>query len=254
MKKFKNILVLAAMAEEEAAIRSLLADNYVGGRSFGKHLQIHAHDFRVGDIEIIVAQSGIGKVNAALAVNTIVENQPLERKIDAVILLGVGGSIVSGLEIGDLVLSTAVLQHDYFGSLEFGDVRMLPGDLILRREETVGYQATMAADQDLVEMIAKSVFELPVHKGVVVSGCEFAGTVARKRALHALCDGALLVEMEAAGVAQICRKLNLPFVVVKTVADRLNPDDSIETDFVSCLQLAARNAAIVLKDFLAIDQ
>lgn len=251
MSRFKNLIVLAAMAEEEASLLSELGAGFVGQRTFGKRLPAVAKDFRLGDVEVIVARSGMGMVNAALTLQTLVENQPAA---DAVMLLGVGGSIVPGLEIGDLVLSTAVLQHDYFASHDFGDARMLPGDIIYTEEQAKVYDALTPADRRLVEMIGSSVKEIPVHEGVVVSGNEFVGTAARKRFLSSLCKDSLLVEMEAAGVAQVCRKLNLPFVVVKTVADRLEPDGTIASDFRSCLDAAARNAAIVLKDFLEADR
>jgi adenosylhomocysteine nucleosidase len=81
----------------------------------------------------------------------------------------------------------------------------------------------------------------------VLSGNEFVGTLDRKRAIAALHGEALLVDMEAAGVAQIAHRIGLPFVVAKTVSDRLQPDGTIESDFRRCLEAAARNAASVLR-------
>lgn len=254
MSEFKNVIVLAAMPEEEASLIKELGAGFVGQRTFGKRLRIAANDFRVGDVEVTVAQSGMGTVNAALTLHSIVENRHDRAPVDAVLLLGVGGSIVPGLEIGELVLSTAVYQHDYLSSLDFGDARMLPGDIIFTAEQACGYDSLTAADGRLVDMVASSVREIPVRKGVVVSGNEFVGTLARKRHLNSLCPGSLLADMEAAGVAQFCRKLEIPFVVAKTVADRLEPDGTIESDFRACLEFAARNAAIVLKDFLEADR
>jgi adenosylhomocysteine nucleosidase len=246
MNRFKNILVLAAMAEEEQSILSLLREHHTQSRRFGKRIQVDTHLYRVNDVEVVVAQSGMGGVNAALTILTIAEEHP----IDAVILLGVGGSIVPGLEIGDLVLSSSVVQHDYYSSLDSGDHRMKPGDLILSREQTDGYDITFAADRDLIDSLKTASDQHSIHVGVVMSGGEFVGTHARKKAIQEIHPDALLVDMEAAGVAQVCARLNLPFVVMKTVADRLSPEGNIESDFVACLNAAADNAAAILHSVL----
>jgi len=246
MNPFKNILVLAAMTEEEQSISKLLREQHVQSPRFGKRIQVDTHLYRVNDVEVLVARSGMGGVNAALTILTITEEHP----IDAVILLGVGGSIVPGLEIGDLVLSNAVVQHDYYSSLDSGDHRMKPGDLILSSKDAEGYDMSFAADRQLIDLLKTASDRHSIHVGVVMSGGEFVGTHSRKKAIQELHPDALLVDMEAAGVAQVCTRLNLPFVVMKTVADRLSPEGNIESDFVACLNAAADNAAAILHSVL----
>ena len=250
MITLKKILVLAAMKEEEQSISKLLQDHHLQHCHFGTRLIVEANQYRTKEIDVFVAQSGMGGVNAALTIHAITEAQP----IDAVILLGVGGSIVPGLNIGDMVLSSAVVQHDYYSSLDCGHHRMKPGDLILSKDQTHGYNFSFPTDQSLMNMLIHALKTTAnthsIHVGVVMSGGEFVGTHERKKAIQSLHPDALLVDMEAAGVAQICSRLNLPFVVMKTVADRLTPDGKIESDFVACLNSAADNAAAVLHAFL----
>ena len=58
---------------------------------------------------------------------------------------------------------------------------------------------------------------------------------------------ALAVEMEAAGVALVAEQLKIPFVALKTIADRLNPDNSIFNDFNQFLASASQNAGQVIQ-------
>lgn len=247
MKTFlKSVLVLAAMKEEEESLSALLGPENGVLRTFGRRLCVEAREFKIGPRQILVARSGIGPVNAALTVAAIFENHPL----DSVILLGVGGALTPELELGDLVVSRQVLQHDSLFSLDAAAVRVIPGELLVPGKQIPALPPLMDADPALVDLIVEG---LPADKakiGTVVSGNEFVGTVRRKRELHALHPEALLVDMEAAGVAQLARRLKLPFVVVKTVADRLHVDGTIEADFWACLHAAAANAAQVLHQLL----
>jgi adenosylhomocysteine nucleosidase len=194
----------------------------------------------------LVAQSGVGGVNAALTATLIAQARP---EVDALVLLGVGGALITDLRIGELVVSTCVLQHDSFASLPTGDVRMFPGALLLTREDAATHVAPAQADPALRRWILEAAPQ--ARSGAVLSGAEFVGTVERKQAIAALHGEALLVDMEAAGVAQIARRLGLPFVVAKTVTDRLQPDGTIANDFVACLRAAAANAGRVMHGLLA---
>ena len=58
--------------------------------------------------------------------------------------------------------------------------------------------------------------------------------------------------MEACAIAQVATKYSIPFIIAKTVSDKLNPDGSIESDFQKFLKLASRNAAMIAIDVIAI--
>ena len=228
------------MAEEENALHAALTHAEHTTFMHGGSLAVQTRKYVLGARSIYVARSGIGPVNAAVALLAVAQAAP----IDGVILLGVGGSISPALHIGDVVVSTRVLQHDSYSSLDFGDPRMAPGDYILSPEQADAHVAHFEADALLVELVSQHGAS---HRGTVLSGNEFVGTLTRKLALQQIDSDALLVEMEGAGVAQSAKRLNLPFVIVKTVADRLHADGSIEQDFRACLHAAAENAARVLR-------
>ncbi len=247
-KPIRNLLILAAMAEEEAALLKELAaipGVHSSSRKISPRLGIEVQEFTVGARRVQIARSGIGPVNAALTVAMIFEQSPPP---DEILLLGVGGSLTPELEMGELVISDRIIQHDSFSSLDTGDHRMRAGDYILSIEEVAHKEVEILADPELSTWLEeRSRSETRVHRGAILSGNEFVGRSARKLELARLHPRALLVDMEAAGVAQIAHRLGVPFVVAKTVADRLHPDGSISTDFSQSLEAAAANAARALR-------
>jgi 5'-methylthioadenosine/S-adenosylhomocysteine nucleosidase len=247
---FKNLLFLAAMDEELDALLAVMADYPAREKVFSKTFDVRARQFELGGgRSVSIARSGVGSVNAALTAGMILEQAPME----AVFLFGVGGALSSGLDIGDLVVSESVVQHDSFSSLESGDHRMRPGSFILSAKDAFGHEHWITADQGLVDLVYLSASKIGgrVHLGTVLSGGEFVGRSERKRFLSGLHPEALLVDMEAAGVAQIASRAGIPFVVAKTVSDRLSPDGSIAGDFERCLRSAAANVAGVMREVLS---
>jgi 5'-methylthioadenosine/S-adenosylhomocysteine nucleosidase len=246
--RFRDLLVLAAMEEEERAIAEALDSFPSASGTFGTRLRIPYRRFTVGSTHVTLVRSGIGPVNAALAVVIVAEHSD----VDGVFLFGVGGAVSPELAIGDIVFGTHVLQHDSFSSLDFGHAHMPSGEYILSQEDADRISPLRAADVDTLASLEKVFGTKRFHRGVVLSGNEFVGTVARKAAIAALHPEALLVDMEAAGVAHAAGRLGIPFLVAKTVSDRLAPDGSIESDFRKCLEFAAVNAAEALRILLAV--
>jgi adenosylhomocysteine nucleosidase len=250
----RHVLILAALEQEERALLELInreaGTGSVDAETLSARLGLTMSTARLARHSITIIRTGVGSVNAALALTLAQERIP----ITSVVLLGVGGALSSELDVGDLVISTCVLQHDYFYSFDHGDQRIRPGALILSSEEAYGHTAEIAADPELIGWLKGAEGNSPergrVFTGPILSGNEFVGRTDRKHAVAALIPGALLVDMEAAGVAQIAGRLGIPFVVAKTVADRLNPDGSIESDFRTCLDAACAHAAAALHSLL----
>ncbi len=245
MAAFKSVLILTALEQEKRALTQMiektLGKGHVTDQPLSKQLDLHMTRAQLKDRMVTIVKTGVGSVNAAVALTLAHAHTPM----DAVVLLGVGGALSPKLDIGDLVISTRVLQHDYYYSFDQGDIRTQPGALILSSAETVGHIAEMDADPKLIEWLkgAESGAKGKVFTGAVLSGNEFVGRVDRKSAIARLLPDALLVEMEAAGVAQLACRLGIPFVVAKTVSDRFSPDGSIESDFATCLDAACAHAA-----------
>jgi 5'-methylthioadenosine/S-adenosylhomocysteine nucleosidase len=233
--------------EEEAAISACSTGSFRRQEISGR-LGVHATELELGRARVSILRSGIGPVNAGIALASFADRFP----IDAVLLLGVGGALQDHLQIGDLVLSRHVLQHDSYSSLQGADIRMRSGDYILSEADRAGLRdPRIPAHSELLDWVAQrcgasSQSARAPRIGTILSGNEFVGTADRKIAIAALDQEALLVDMEAAGVAHVADRLQIPFLVAKTVSDRLNPDGSISSDFTACLRAAAKNAADIL--------
>lgn len=255
MGDVQSVLILAALAQEEEALLAELT-RFAGSQAIVKTslstpMGLGMSCVNLGERSIAVVKTGVGSVNAALALLLAYERVP----VDSVMLLGVGGALKPGLGVGDFVISTRVLQHDYFYSFDHGDERIRPGSLILSSQEAIGHVAPIDADPQLIGWMKMAEAKRAGVKeklltGAILSGNEFVGRLDRKQAVAALLPDSLLVDMEAAGVAQLAHRLGIPFVVGKTVADRLNPDGSIESDFRACLDAACSHAAAVLHSLL----
>ena len=60
------------------------------------------------DKSIVVCKSGVGKVNAAMCTQALIDFF----EVDAVIFTGVAGALDPSLNIGDIVISKDCMQHD----------------------------------------------------------------------------------------------------------------------------------------------
>lgn len=241
-----DLLIIAAMdAEEKALLKGVRASEV----SYGKVSRFLTRQFDLPRCRVTIARSGVGLVNAGILLTQVAEQQP----VDAVILLGVGGALDPSLEIGDTVISNAVVQHDSVSSLHSGTILMAPGSYTLSVNEDQQTDPVMRSDSVLtrwIEETMKSSGVGRVQRGTVLSGSEFVGTIERKAALRALVPDALLVDMEAGALAQVARKLNLPLSVAKTVVDRALPASSVADDFKTFLDAATAHSASVMSGLL----
>lgn len=242
VKEIKILLVIAAMDVEAKSIYSRLAD--FSEITIHPVLGLKASRSVIGDHEIYVIQSGVGLVNAALTTSYAID----KTRPNAILLLGVAGAIKKGLEIGDVVIADKIIQHDAIYSGENGDELMAPGELHLSVAPDERVSPPIKTDVDYTGWMANRLvgIDAKVRRGTILSGSEFVGTSQRKHEISKIDEHAFAVEMEAAGVGQIATKLKTPLIVVKTVADRLNPDGSISSDYLRFSKSAADTAATVI--------
>jgi adenosylhomocysteine nucleosidase len=236
------LLVIVAMDVEEAAVIEALGA-FESWR-VSEALNLTAKIFRKGHRSLVLARSGIGLANAAATTALILEKRP----VDGIILFGVAGAITENLQIGDLVVATSIIQHDSLFSGEQGFELMAPGCLFvtaaLREVESPIFKTDgFFRDWLRTEFAGR----LSYFEGAMISGSEFVGSGTRKAELSARHPGSLAVEMEAAGIAVIAKKAGLPFGVLKTIADRLNPDHSVFHDFNAFVKSASDHAARVIQ-------
>lgn len=168
--------------------------------------------------EVVVVRSGIGKVNAAVCAQILVD----EFKVEGIINTGVAGSLRNEINIGDIVLSKDALQHD-MDATGFG----YPLGVIPRMEES-----TFIADTTLLDIateVCKEVNpDIGVFQGRVVSGDQFISGRDKKISLVDNFDG-YCTEMEGGAIAQVAYLNKIPYLVIRAISDKA--DNSAEIDY-----------------------
>lgn len=184
---------------------------------------------------VVLCQSGVGKVNAAICTQIMIDHF----KVNQVIFTGVAGGVDPKLNIGDIVISTDCQQHDIDASaIEVLNVK--------RGEIPFAKTSIFPADQSLIDMAERAGEKLEnvqIIKGRVLSGDQFIASRETVKALYEQFNGAC-VEMEGSAVAQTCYLNGIPFVIIRSLSDKA--DGTADVNFLEFTKLAAeRSYAIV---------
>ena len=167
---------------------------------------------------VVIVRSGIGKVNAAVCAQILID----EFQVDTVINTGIAGSLDARINIGDIVISTDVVHHD-MDAVNFG---YEPGQI--PQMDVFSFEA----DKDIADLAEKVCHEvnpeIDVFRGRVVSGDQFIADKAVKERISGLFHG-LCTEMEGAAIAQVAYLNNVPFVIIRAISDKA--DDSASVDY-----------------------
>ncbi len=166
--------------------------------------------------EIVIAYSKIGKVNATITAATLIEKFGCQK----LLFSGVAGAISRDLKIGDLVIATALAQHD-LDITAFGHPHgYVPEGSVFEK-----------ADQDLIK-IAKEVAlqkDILLKETTIATGDQFICDVQKKEWIEDT-FGAGALEMEGAAVALTCNALNIPFFILRSISDAADMDASFSFD------------------------
>ncbi|WP_370672707.1 5'-methylthioadenosine/adenosylhomocysteine nucleosidase [Leuconostoc lactis] len=201
-----KIGIITPMAEEKITLIAALEDV-----TTKQHGGTEITSGRYKGHEVILTESGIGKVAAASATALMIDNfEP-----DLVVNTGSAGALDLDLKIGDEVIGTQVAYSDVdvtvFG-YAYGQVPNKP----------LYYEADPTVVKDFEQLA-------PVKEGLIVSGDQFVQDTAKKRILTHFPE-ALVAEMEAAAVAQVAYQFGTPFIVLRGVSDLANGDSGVVFD------------------------
>lgn len=205
--------IIGAMEEEVSALKEQMTEVSVtkkAGMEFCRGM--------LNGKPVVVVRSGIGKVNAGICTQILVDDY----HVDCVINTGIAGSLKSVIDIGDIVVSTDTVQHD-MNAVGFGyPLGQIP------RMDTLAFPA----DQKLIELacqVCREVNpEIQVYAGRVVSGDQFVSDKESKERIKTNFDG-FCTEMEGAAIAQAAYLNGIPYVVLRAISDKA--DDSATVDY-----------------------
>ncbi|MFT6916151.1 MAG: adenosylhomocysteine nucleosidase [Motiliproteus sp.] len=208
-----TIGIIGAMEEEVTYLRDQLEQR--------QDMTLAGYDFHSGLLagqQVVLLKSGIGKVNAAIGTSILLERY----SPDCIINTGSAGGFGADLEIGDVVISSEVRQHDFdltvFG-YEHGQVPQMPpafepDPLLL----TIAQSSIKAVDG------VKTVL------GLIATGDAFMADPAKVAEARAKFPQMLAVEMEAGAIAQTCFRFRVPFIIFRALSDIAGKESSISFD------------------------
>lgn len=205
--------IIGAMADEVEQLKAAMSGpeiSVVAGMEFYKGT--------IQGKEVVVVQSGIGKVNAAVCAQALIDHYG----VDGIVNTGIAGSLKADINIGDLVLSTDAVQHDVDATI-FGDpVGQVPNMEVF----------SFTADEKLRKLAKQCCQqvnpELGVFEGRVLSGDQFVSSREKKEWL-AETFGGYCTEMEGAAIAHAAYLNKVPFLIVRAISDKA--DDSAQMDY-----------------------
>ncbi|MBR1866931.1 MAG: 5'-methylthioadenosine/adenosylhomocysteine nucleosidase [Lachnospiraceae bacterium] len=205
--------IIGAMDEEVAKIKEQMQDVKIRTRA--------SMDFYEGGLNghsVVVVRSGIGKVNAAMCTQILVD----EYQVRAIINTGIAGSLNADINIGDIVLSTDALEHD-MDAVAFGyPVGQIP------RMDTLSFEADPELRRLAKEACEEVNPDVTVFEGRVVSGDQFVSDKAKKEWLVEQFAG-YCTEMEGAAIAHAAYLNQIPFLIIRAISDKA--DDSASVDY-----------------------
>lgn len=185
--------------------------------------------------DVVLMQSGIGKVNAAICATLLIQ----EYQPEMIINTGSAGGLGSSLAVGDIVISQSVLHHDVVATAFGYELGQVPG-----------MPARYLADEKLIEYTQQAIENnnLKAHIGLIVSGDSFIGSSEQKQEILGNFKESLAVEMEAAAVAQTCHQFEVPFIITRAISDLANGE--AEMSFEEFLKVACVSSSKIVKSLI----
>ena len=188
------------------------------------------HEGRIGNMDAVIVQSGMGKVNAGICAQILID----EFAVTHIINTGVAGSLNPQLNIGDIVVAVDAVQHDF----DVTAIGFPKGEI-----PYTGLYA-FEADPDLQALAKDAVTavcsDIKAVSGRICSGDQFIASKIQKQKIidefHGDC-----AEMEGAAIAQVCYLNRIPFVIIRAISDKA--DDSEEVSFELFAKQAAANSS-----------
>ena len=219
--------IIAAMEEELKTLLLTLEDKkevVVLGKTY--------YEGRIGQHEVVLVQSGIGKVLSAMSVAILAETFG----VDAIINTGSAGAVSEGLAIGDVVIADRLVYHDV-DVTAFG----------YAYGQMAGQELYYQADQTLMASLQKVLNQQGIHNhvGLIATGDSFIAGQEKVDTIKHHFPEVLAVEMEGAAIAQAAQAAGKPFLVIRAMSDTAQGDANISFE-AFILEAGKRSAQTLL--------
>ena len=158
--------------------------------------------------EVLVQKCGIGKVNAALGAQRMIN----EFHPDCIISSGCAGGNGDDINVQDVVISTELCYHDVYCGRAIDDTTVYG--------QVQGLPARYAADPTLIDKaLSLQPSDISLHPGLIVTGDWFVDSKDKMRDILSHFPEAKAVDMESCAIAQTCYLNHVPFISFRVISD-----------------------------------
>lgn len=235
----RPIGILCAMPQEQELLLAAIGDP-----APLSHPGIEARQGTLDGHEVVIAASGVGKVNAAVTATLLVERLGCR----ALVLSGVAGGLSAGVAIGDIVIAERLIDIDYGRLTPEGRIVYQPGVLPVPDERPdPGYRVPEALLERVRGRLAATGLEATL--GTILTTDAYLASPRDRDQLADEWDG-LCVEMEGSALCGVAERLGVPWLVVRALSDRAG-EDSLD-DFNAFVDAAAAGSARLVRELLPV--
>ena len=221
--------IIGAMEPEIAILKGKLdsiTTSEFGGYTF--------YQGQLDGCEVVICQSGIGKVAAALATALMID----KFSPDYVVNTGSAGGFDPELKVGDVVISSEVRYHDV-NLTAFGyEIGQLPANPAAYIPHPTLVEAAEQSISSLNDIQAQAI---QTKVGLITTGDTFMTAEEDVKRARTNFPTMAAVEMEGAAIAHTCHQFAVPFVVIRSLSDIAGKESP--TSFDEYLETASVNSS-----------
>ena len=205
----KKIGIIFAMEEELVALKKYLTitNEY-------NIFNLKFYESKKDNLEVILVESGVGKVNAARTTQILIDNM----QVDYIFNIGVAGGVSNKLSVGDIVLGEKLVQHDFDITSFNHEKGYIPSVGVYIDSDT--YLLNVANE------VLTNTKDISFQRGVIASGDIFCTETKMSEKINSKFN-ALCVEMEGASIAQVCYLSHIPFLIIRSISDVINNNNKV---------------------------
>ncbi len=225
----KTIGIIFAMQEELIELKKYLHIN-----NEKKIYDLIFYEATLNNQNIILTESGIGKTNAARTTQILIDYY----KPEAIFNIGVAGGIAKNLKVGDIIISTSLVQHDFDITAFNHPKGYIPN---------IGNNIPI--DNNLLNT-TKTILDtnnISYKEGVIASGDIFCTKESMATKINTQFN-ALCVEMEGASIAQTAYLSKTPCLVIRSISDC--PDNNNKVTYEEFLENSSKKVAQIMYTIL----
>ena len=220
-----QILMLTPLQEEYSDLYHSLSE--LDLKSYTERIgKLDVHYFP--EINVTLARGGHGKTQFGIQTQHLLDHS----KFDLVICAGAAGALAPEVKVGDVIIATLTLEHDYNNKFSARPKPRFAGD---------------AKSIEQLKSLDLSDTNFKVHFGIMAGGDEDVIEVTRGAELRGLHD-ALAVAWEGVGGARASAFSDVPYLEMRGATDTANHEAPIV--FYINLKIVMKNIASLLYQWL----